>query len=309
MAKKKHSNNKRTHWHEACYSGIRNEFFRYDFKYLSEFHLSKAPLKIDLLVEKKNDGPIEKNIGRIFRTHNIIEYKSPEDYISVKTLYKTFGYAGLFCNFENADPEQVTITPVSRKYPRALMKYLKAKKNVEIEKPFPGGYYISGFPFPIQIITGTELNPEENIWLASLCRELTSDQLIKLKAEADKLNLSADDYYMSVVFSVNKRIVEEVIKMAKANMKQDFPELYSIIINWARSSDEFLELQRQTEEALRAKEEERRAKEEALRIKAEEERRAKENAIIILKQKNIPDDVIAVAFNTSADEISRLALR
>ncbi|MDR1531881.1 MAG: hypothetical protein LBS62_06810 [Clostridiales bacterium] len=288
MAEGKQSNNEMTRWHEVCYSGLRHEFFSSnDIEYLSEFRLSKEPLRIDLLLKKNSDEPVEKNIGRIFRKYNIIEYKSPKDYISVNAFYKAFGYAGLFSAFEDVDPRQVTITFISKSYPRALMKYLKEEKGVEIEKPFEGGYYIKGYPFPIQIIVGAELDPEENIWLASLCRELTPVQLIKLKSEAEKLDLSIDDYYMSVILNVNKRIVEELISMARADIKHEFPELYSILVTWAKGSDEFIELQRQAEEA----------------------RRAKEDAIIILKQQNIPDDLLAAAFNTSEDEISRLALR
>ncbi|MDR1531051.1 MAG: hypothetical protein LBS62_02495 [Clostridiales bacterium] len=296
MAKKKRSDKAPAYWHEACCSGFQHEFFlRNDFEYRSEFRLSKQPLRIDILVKKNSKEPVEKNIGWIFRTYNIIEYKSPNDYISVKTFYKAFGYAGLFCAFEDADPDEITITFVSRRYPRALMKYL-SKKGVKIKKPFAGGYYIMGYPFPIQIIVGAELNSEENIWLASLCRELTPSQIIKLKDKTDEMDLSIDDY-MSIILGVNRKVVEEVTDIARTEMKREFPELYSILINWAKGSDEFMELQHQAEKERLAKEEERRAN--------EEERR---KAIIILKQQNIPDNVIAVAFNTSADEISRLDL-
>ncbi|MDR1531050.1 MAG: hypothetical protein LBS62_02490 [Clostridiales bacterium] len=99
--------------------------------------------------------------------------------------------------------------------------------------------------------------------------------------------------------------------MAKADMKREFPELYSSLINWAKGTEEFIELQCQAEEERLAKEEERRSKVEVLRVMYEEIRVMEEErrkAIIILKQQNIPDNVIAVAFNTSADEISRLDL-
>jgi hypothetical protein len=38
---------------------------------------------------------IEKNIGAIFKTENVIEYKSPEDKITVEDFYKVYGY-GLY---------------------------------------------------------------------------------------------------------------------------------------------------------------------------------------------------------------------
>ena len=41
-------------------------------------------------IKKNVDEPIEKNIGRIFRKHNIVEYKSPTDYLSVDDFYKVY---------------------------------------------------------------------------------------------------------------------------------------------------------------------------------------------------------------------------
>ena len=55
--------------------------------------LSKKPLQIDELVIKVHDNEkIQKNIGRIFRKHNIVEYKSPEDYLTINDFYKVYGY-------------------------------------------------------------------------------------------------------------------------------------------------------------------------------------------------------------------------
>jgi hypothetical protein len=45
---------------------------------------SPAPLVIDaIVVKKKKDAVIGKNIALIFREVNIIEYKSPKSYVSV----------------------------------------------------------------------------------------------------------------------------------------------------------------------------------------------------------------------------------
>ncbi len=36
---------------------------------------------------------LNKSVGdRIFRTYNIIEYKSPDDYLSINDFYKVYGY-------------------------------------------------------------------------------------------------------------------------------------------------------------------------------------------------------------------------
>ena len=42
----------------------------------------------ELIIKVKDNETIQKNIGRIFRKYNIIEYKSPDDYLTVNDFYK-----------------------------------------------------------------------------------------------------------------------------------------------------------------------------------------------------------------------------
>ncbi len=93
-------------WHPAFFAGICIEFREEENKmnFESEHQLGTKPMQIDVLIIKKNSNePLEKNIGRIFRKHNIVEYKSPTDYLSVDDFYKVYGYA---C-FYKADVTQV----------------------------------------------------------------------------------------------------------------------------------------------------------------------------------------------------------
>ena len=78
----------------------------------SEHLLSKKPMQIDELVIKVHDNEkIQKNIGRIFRKHNIVEYKSPEDYLTINDFYKVYGY----CCFYQSDTEHVCEIPTGRR--------------------------------------------------------------------------------------------------------------------------------------------------------------------------------------------------
>ena len=82
-------------WHPAFYAGIQIELKDYanDLIFENEHMLSNKPMQIDVLIIKKNTNePIEKNIGQIFRKYNIIEYKSPDDYLSIDDFYKVYGY-------------------------------------------------------------------------------------------------------------------------------------------------------------------------------------------------------------------------
>lgn len=57
-----------------------------------EYHLSKEPLRMDqLIIEKMADAPLKNEIGRMFRTYNVVEYKSPDDSLSISDCYKTIG--------------------------------------------------------------------------------------------------------------------------------------------------------------------------------------------------------------------------
>lgn len=104
-------------WHPAFAAVLRielaDEMKNLDIK--DEYMLSKKPMQIDVLVVKKEKKePLKKNIGRIFRTYNIIEYKAPDDYVSVNDFYKVLGYT---CFYQSdtgrvmeIDPDEITIT-------------------------------------------------------------------------------------------------------------------------------------------------------------------------------------------------------
>lgn len=67
-------------WHPGFSAALRLEL-EHELAKLEihdEYLLSKKPMQMDVLVVKKEkDVPIHKNIGRLFRKHNIIEYKLP----------------------------------------------------------------------------------------------------------------------------------------------------------------------------------------------------------------------------------------
>lgn len=88
-------NKEKLQWHPAFTAALRITLAD-EMQYLDmmeEYPLSKKPPQIDVLIIKKlRDVAIKKKIGRIFRRHNIIEYKSPRDYLSVNDFYKVYGY-------------------------------------------------------------------------------------------------------------------------------------------------------------------------------------------------------------------------
>ena len=84
-----------TYWHPAFYAGIQIELEddADNLVFENEHQLGKKPMEIDvLIIKKETDRPVKKNIGRIFKKYNIIEYKSPDDSLSVDDFYKVYGY-------------------------------------------------------------------------------------------------------------------------------------------------------------------------------------------------------------------------
>ena len=104
-------NNNRTNssnlrqWHPAFFADIQIELEaeRENLIFENEHQLGTKPMEIDaLVIKKKSDIPINKNIGRIFRKYNIIEYKSPTDYCIKNVVQQPFLFCILFkSNVEN----------------------------------------------------------------------------------------------------------------------------------------------------------------------------------------------------------------
>ena len=87
---------KRLQWHPAFYAGLQIELQEDSDNLIfeNEHQLGTKPKQIDaLIIKKQKDISIKKNIGKIFRGHNIVEYKSPTDYLCIDDYYK--GYASL----------------------------------------------------------------------------------------------------------------------------------------------------------------------------------------------------------------------
>ena len=86
---------KKIQWHPAFYAATELEL-QANIEQLElkrEYNLSKEPIRIDLLIIKEKKIEIKNEIGHLLRKYNVIEYKSPEDNLSIDDFYKTLGYA------------------------------------------------------------------------------------------------------------------------------------------------------------------------------------------------------------------------
>ncbi len=172
---------------------------------------------------------IEEVIGKNFRRHNIFEYKSPGDELSIDTFFKTMGYACLYkaaAKKVNEIPaEDVLVTLVRADKPEKLLKWLR--ENYEVREDHPGIYYIeqAGL-FPAQLIVSDELSERDAIWLQSLTNRLQSVDAKKLLANIEETRYGRSE----------RELIESVLQVALAanraafdKMRKEEPGMYDAL--------------------------------------------------------------------------------
>ena len=219
-------------WHPAFGAALRITL-QDEMKYLEmheEHLLSKKPLQMDILIIKKTqDIQIKKKIGMIFRKYNIIEYKSPEDSLSVNDFYKVYGYACIYQSntdrVKEIDPEELTLTFACSHYPRKLLRHLETVRGMRAEYQGGGIYYLKGDPIPMQLLITPKLTYKENYWLQSMRTDLQAgEEIRKLVREYEKHRKSKDHAaVMDLITRANWKQMEVEKKMCDA-LKELFAE-------------------------------------------------------------------------------------
>lgn len=136
-----------------------------DLEFETEYILNKEPVKMDMLIIKKQpDVTIKNEIGRIFRGHNIVEFKGSGDVLNIDVYHKVIAYACLYKSMgrlvDERPAKDITVTMIREAYPRELFKTF-AEADISFEERFPGIYYLTGnVMFPTQIIVTRRLSDE-----------------------------------------------------------------------------------------------------------------------------------------------------
>lgn len=234
------------HWHESFSAVLRIELEEeLDYiEILDEYLLGKEPMRVDVIVIKKQtDKKIQKNIGRIFLKHNLIEYKSPEDYLSVNDFYKLYGYACFYQSdtekIGEINPEEITLTFVSNHYPRKMIQHLEKVHKMSVKKVGSGIYYLYGDIFPIQLLVTKKLSKEENFWLNHLRNDLKAGGEIKEIVTEYEKNKNSKWYQaaMNVITRANWKEMEGEKEMCEA-----LRELFADELEESCKSGELLKL-------------------------------------------------------------------
>ncbi|MBT9776372.1 3-isopropylmalate dehydrogenase [Clostridium sp. MCC353] len=212
-------------WHAAFQAALQFELMedREFLQFLKEYNLSEKPLQIDTLIIKLEPGrKVKKSLGRIFRQYNVVEYKSPSDYLSVNDFYKVMGYACLYQSdtekVMEIRPEDLTVTLISSHYPREMIRYLGGQYGITVTSAYPGIYYVEGLLFPIQILVTKNLSKEEHVWLSRLRCDLEIKKDIEPLARAYEGKQKNPLYaaVMDLIIRANRKQYEEGKKMCEA---------------------------------------------------------------------------------------------
>lgn len=212
------------YWHDAFFAALQLELDDYAdvLSFEAEHQLSKEALEIDVLViKKKANTPINKNIGRMFKGRNLFEYKSEKDNLSVWDYNKVFGYAMLYSAFEEIPVNEITISFVVTQKPVKLLAHLESDRSFTVSESHLGIYYIKGDTFSVQIIESKKLTAAENVFLKNLRSNLTKADMeevfdaFKKHDELEKVNA-----YLNRILDANKSVLEEVLTMGGAAVQE-----------------------------------------------------------------------------------------
>jgi hypothetical protein len=212
-------------YHNAAYSAfmclLNKEIKAGDITLKDEHKLSKRPLEIDIIVLKKNkDFVIDTSWGRIFREHNIVEYKSPVDSLPDLFVFeKICAYAGIYASQNSITRKNMSLSLVCYKRPTDFFDALKKEFSYKISQEAAGIYYIYHesiaieASLAIQVIVSNELQDSDLVLKALKANvdEATMRQAWDIY-KSDKENREALAYWIHVMALINKDVLSKIME-------------------------------------------------------------------------------------------------
>ena len=229
---------KKIDWHSGFVNAMKLELLANedDLEYEDEHLIANRAQRIDLLIIKKmRSVEIVNEVGTLFDKYNILEYKSPEDSLTLGDFYKILGYTGIYLEelhkYDEYGRDAFTMTFVRRRKPIKLFELLRRDKH-EVFHARKGIYEIKGhLPFRTQVIVSREWDDEEaeiHIWLRSLTNESKGKELEGILNSTRKLN-PKHKWFADGIMNVFARANVELIKEAKeeSTMCEAINELFA----------------------------------------------------------------------------------
>ena len=225
---------KNIQWHPGFYAGIELELKAYHLSFEQEHQLTRGPLSIDLLIIKKlMDEKIDNDIAEMFRRHNVVEFKSPEDEMSIDVFFKTQAYAGLYKasgeTVNEIPADEVTVSLFRDAWPREMVDQLTAL-GYTVTQRHPGIYQIDGnLPFPTQLVVTSQLRPGQHTILRILSSRADREDIEDFIRTSSQFQDSGDraraDSILQVSASANKALYREIYQGGNASMCEALMEI------------------------------------------------------------------------------------
>ena len=140
----------RSDWH-ACFEALlRIETHKYENKVhiRTEEEIGVVPPRMDFVVLVEDEQvEFEKEIFKIFRKVNILEYKNPHDSLNERVIRKVCGYANLYIGTAEHEGErpagQMTVSIFRAVKNPELFREMEERGTL-VQSDTPGIYYVRG---------------------------------------------------------------------------------------------------------------------------------------------------------------------
>ena len=210
----------RVEYHYGFYGAIHVQYepTHVRMEYRQEYELGSEPVRMDMLILKHDQTPLTDPIGRFFKKHNVLEYKSPLDSLSIDDFYKAQGYAllykGLGRMVDEIPLEELTVSLFRHAYPRALFAKLESQ-GLFIEPVHPGVYHLSGaISVPTQVVVTSRLPRGEYEAFHLLAEGADKMELLRLLELTEEYPEPGMIEYvravLNVSISINERLFREI---------------------------------------------------------------------------------------------------
>jgi hypothetical protein len=208
--------------------------YRDQLSFVFEHPLNSEPLRIDVVIIKKELGAVIDNpIAAIFRETNIVEYKGPGNHLSISDFHKVGAYARLYSAQNRVETGDMSVSFVTTAHPKKLLDYVRNKYRFTVKEQRPGIYYMEGDIFPTQIIESQRLEGAENqLWLKDLRRGLNGEAIQAILERSRTMPEGAPlSAYLHTVIRANDPGVKEALAMSEASLEAVFEE-FGLTAKW-----------------------------------------------------------------------------
>ena len=219
-------------WHSAMFAAVNLILkpHKYNLILEREYLLNLMPRRVDCMIFKKDkDIPIDVDAFRLFRKHNVVEFKSYLDELNLDVIWTTISYAMQFLSQEehagDRPVDDITITIFRSAYPRELFRQL-GQLGWRVEEKYHNIFYLTGYiDLPIQIVVTRDLG-EEYLPLLILTGHAKESDIRKFLEYRERLTDKGDIKYADAVVWASAEANKNIFtRMKEDNMKGALREI------------------------------------------------------------------------------------